>query len=109
LFFFIVCIGKCTLLCTNWLFFEISKLSGAGYRVISLIKHDVFHRQYEMMQRKARIETIEQTRLELAQAEERLFFFQHWDRYEMEKEEKVAQWVRTMPRSDWNLVGLPLQ
>jgi len=65
------------------------------------------YRQYELMQRKARVETIQQTRLQLQQEEQRIFFFQHWDQYEMEKEEKVAQWVRTLPRTDWNLVGYP--
>jgi hypothetical protein len=65
-------------------------------------------RQYELMQRKARMESIEQTKLELAQTEERLFFFDNWDRYDMEKEEKVHQWVRTLPRSDWNLVRVIL-
>ena len=58
------------------------------------------------MQRKARTEAIEQTRLQLEQAEERLFFFDKYDKYEMEKEEKVEQWVRTMPRTDWNLVSV---
>ena len=48
----------------------------------------LFFRQYELMQRKARTEAIEQTRLQLEQAEERLFFFDKYDKYEMEKEEK---------------------
>jgi hypothetical protein len=65
-------------------------------------------RQYELMQRKARLESIQQTRLQLEQEEERLFFFQNWDRIDMEKEEKVAQWVRTLPRTDWNLVSTKL-
>ena len=66
-------------------------------------------RQYELMQRKARLESIQQTRLQLEQEEERLFFFQNWDRIDMEKEEKVAQWVRTLPRTDWNLVRYTLR
>ena len=62
-------------------------------------------RQYERMQRSARLEAISQTKLELAEQEQKLFFFDNRDRYEMEKEEKVKQWVRTLPRTDWNMVG----
>ena len=55
-----------------------------------MVNAPLFFRQYELMQRKARTEAIEQTRLQLEQAEERLFFFDKYDKYEMEKVEKVA-------------------
>ena len=63
-------------------------------------------RQYTLMQRAARVEAIHQTKVDLAKEEEKLFFFENFDRYEMEKEEKVKAWVRTLPRTDWNLVSL---
>ena len=63
-------------------------------------------RQYELMQRNARIESISQTKADLAKTEEQLFFFDNFDRYEMEKEEKKISWLRTMPRRDWRLVSI---
>jgi len=60
-------------------------------------------RQYEEMQRSARVEAISQTKVDLAKEEEQLFFFENLDRYEMEAEEKVRAWRKTLPRYDWDM------
>ena len=56
------------------------------------------------MQRNARIESIEQTKKELASVEEKLFFFDKMDSYEMEKVEKHQAWAKSLPRTGWNMV-----
>jgi len=64
--------------------------------------------QYELMQRNARIESIEQTKKELASAEEKLFFFDKMDSYEMEKVEKQQAWAKSLPRTGWNIKNYPM-
>ena len=58
------------------------------------------------MQRNARIQSIEETKVELENKEEELFFFDNYDKYEMEKVENMIQYKRTMPRYNWNVVSL---
>ena len=50
------------------------------------------------------MEAISQTKVDLAKEEEQLFFFENLDRYEMEAEEKVRAWRKTLPRYDWEMV-----
>ena len=50
------------------------------------------------------MDAIEQTKKDLAEEEEKLFFFDNFDKMEMEKEEKHRAWVRTFPSRSWNLV-----
>jgi len=70
-------------------------------------RDEELQRQYNLMERGARVEAIKQTKLELERSEQKLFFFDHLDGYEMEKEEKVQAWVRTLPRTDWNMSTYP--
>jgi len=77
------------------------------YHQWNLQRDQELQRQYELMQRNARIESISQTKADLAKTEEQLFFFDNWDRYEMEAEEKKISWRRTLPRRDWNLHKTP--
>ena len=49
------------------------------------------------------MDAIEQTKKDLAEEEEKLFFFDNFDKMEMEKEEKHRSWVRTFPSRSWNL------
>ena len=56
------------------------------------------------MQRKARIESIEQTKKDLQEAEESLFFFENFNKFETEKESKKREWRRKLPRTNWNMV-----
>jgi len=79
------------------------------YQQWNLERDQELQRQYELMQRNARIESISQTKADLAKTEEQLFFFDNFDRYEMEKEEKKISWLRTMPRRDWRLSATPMK
>jgi len=65
-------------------------------------------RQYDLMQREGRIEAIQQTKASLQQDEEKLFFFDNLDNFEMEKIEKFNAWRRTLPRTNWNMKNYPL-
>ena len=51
-----------------------------------------------MLQRRGRLEAIQQTKEELAKEEEKLFFFENFDKLEIEKDEKDLAWRR------WQLV-----
>jgi len=72
-------------------------------------REEELNRQYAKMRRTARIEAISQTKADLAKTEEKLFFFDNLDRYEMEKEEKVRAWRKTLPRTDWNIASHPMK
>ena len=73
--------------------------------VTVIIFNKMYFRQYEGLQRAARVEAISQTKANLLKTEEKLFFFENLDRYEIEKEDKVKAWVRTLPRTNWNMVS----
>jgi len=77
------------------------------YKLWNEEREDELRRQYEKLQRAARIEAITQTKLEMEKEEQKLFFFDDWDRYEMEKEEKVQAWRRTLPKTNWNMQNYP--
>ena len=51
-------------------------------------------REYKALLKRGRIEAIQQTKDELASEEEKLFFFENFDKLEMEKDEKVQNWKR---------------
>ena len=51
-------------------------------------------REYKALLKRGRIEAIQQTKDEMAREEEKLFFFENFDKLEMEKEEKIQQWRR---------------
>ena len=44
--------------------------------------------------KRSRLEAIQQTKEELAREEEKLFFFENFDKLELEKDEKERQWRR---------------
>ena len=50
--------------------------------------------EYKMLQRRGRLEAIQQTKEELAKEEEKLFFFENFDKLEIEKDEKDLAWRR---------------
>ncbi|XP_023344231.1 uncharacterized protein LOC111713584 [Eurytemora carolleeae] len=70
-------------------------------------RNEELQRQYEVLQRAARVEAISQTKANLLKTEEKLFFFENLDRYEIEKEDKVKAWVRTLPKTNWNMKNYP--
>ena len=57
------------------------------------------------MQRSARIQSIEETKAQLTATEEQLFFFDNLDSYEMELVDKEKAFLRTLPRTNWNIVS----
>ena len=61
--------------------------------------------EYKILVNKSRKEAIVQSKEELAREQEKLFFFENFDRLEQEKEEKVQAWVRTFPRRNWSQPG----
>jgi len=61
--------------------------------------------EYKILVNKSRKEAIAQSKEELAREQEKLFFFENFDRLEQEKEEKVQAWVRTFPRRNWSQPG----
>jgi len=66
-------------------------------------RDDQLQKHYEDMKRSARVESIEQTKKDLKEKEEGLFFFDNFDKLEMEKEEKSRAWLRTFPKKTWGL------
>ena len=50
--------------------------------------------EYKLLQRRGRLEAIQQTKEELAKEEEKLFFFENFDKLEIEKDEKDLAWRR---------------
>ena len=48
--------------------------------------------EYKLLQRRGRLEAIQQTKDELAKEEEKLFFFENFDKLEIEKDEKDLAW-----------------
>eukprot|EP00092_Neocalanus_flemingeri_P013646 GFUD01014718.1.p1 GENE.GFUD01014718.1~~GFUD01014718.1.p1 ORF type:complete len:453 (-),score=182.40 GFUD01014718.1:55-1413(-) len=58
-------------------------------------------KEYQMLVRRGRKEAIEQTKQEMAREEEKLFFFDNFDKLEQEKEEKVQDWRKSLPRRNW--------
>jgi len=73
------------------------------YQQWNLDRDQELKKHYEAMQRSARIQSIEETKVELENKEEELFFFDNYDKYEMEKVENMIQYKRTMPRYNWNV------
>jgi len=57
--------------------------------------------EYQILLNKSRKEAILQIKDDLAKEEEKLFFFENFDRLEQEKEEKDQAWRRTFPRKNW--------
>ena len=55
--------------------------------------------------KRGRIEAIQQAKDDLAKEEEKLFFFENFDKLEMEKDEKVQQWKKTFPARNWSPPG----
>ena len=62
-------------------------------------------KEYQALIRKSRIEAMQNTKEELAREEEKLFFFENFDKLEMEKDEKLQRWKSTFPRVTWGLPG----
>jgi len=58
--------------------------------------------EYKLLVNKSRKEAIAQSKEELAREQEKLFFFDNFDKLEQEKEEKVQEWRKTFPRRNWN-------
>jgi len=73
------------------------------YKKWNKARDEQLQKHYEDMKRSARIESIEQTKKDLKEKEEGLFFFENFDTLEMEKEEKVRAWRQTFPRKSWGL------
>lgn len=73
------------------------------YKKWNKSRDDELQKHYEGMKRSARLESIEQTKKDLQEKEEGLFFFDNFDKLEMEKEEKLRAWRRTFPRKTWGL------
>ena len=62
---------------------------------IRFILTDLFiEDEYKLLQRRGRLEAIQQTKEELAKEEEKLFFFENFDKLEIEKDEKDLAWRR---------------
>jgi len=73
------------------------------YKTWNKARDDELQKHYEDMKRSARLESIDQTKKDLKEKEEGLFFFDNFDKLEMEKEEKLRAWRRTFPRKTWGL------
>ena len=55
---------------------------------------DDLENEYKLLMKRSRLEAIQQTKEELAREEEKLFFFENFDKLELEKDEKQRQWRR---------------
>jgi len=75
------------------------------YKEWTVNRDDLLEREYKALLKRGRIEAIQQTKDELASEEEKLFFFENFDKLEMEKDEKVQNWKRSFPARNWNLPG----
>ena len=62
-------------------------------------------KEYQALLRRSRIEAMQNTKEELTREEEKLFFFENFDKLEMEKDEKLSEWKKTFPRTNWSLPG----
>ena len=56
--------------------------------------YDYLENEYKLLMKRSRLEAIQQTKEELAREEEKLFFFENFDKLELEKDEKQRQWRR---------------
>ena len=56
--------------------------------------YDDLENEYKLLMKRSRLEAIQQTKEELAREEEKLFFFENFDKLELEKDEKQRQWRR---------------
>jgi len=75
------------------------------YKKWSVDRDSLLESEYKALLRRGRMEAIEQTKEELAREEEKLFFFDNFDKLEMEKDVKVQNWKRTLPARNWSLPG----
>merc|ERR1712096_567712 len=75
------------------------------YKEWSLSRDSQLDKEYQMLVRRSRMEAIAQTKEELAREEEKLFFFDNFDKLEQEKEEKLQDWRKTFPRRNWGQKG----
>lgn len=79
------------------------------YQQWNLTRDQELKKHYDAMQKSARIQSIEETKAELGNKEEELFFFDNLDKYEMEKVERKMQYLKTRPRKDWNIANFNLK
>ena len=69
------------------------------------LRDSQLEKEYQALVRRSRIEAMQNTKEELAREEEKLFFFENFDKLEMEKDEKIQRWKSTFPRVTWSLPG----
>jgi len=65
-------------------------------------RETTLEKEYRNLVRKSRKEAIQHAKEDLAREEEKLFFFENFDRLEQEKEEKDQAWRKTFPSRSWN-------
>jgi len=75
------------------------------YKDWNSLRDSHLEKEYQALLRRSRLEAIENTKEDLVREEEKLFFFENFDRLEMEKDEKRSNWIRTFPRVNWSLPG----
>jgi len=75
------------------------------YKEWSSNRDQMLEDEYKLLQRRGRLEAIQQTKEELAKEEEKLFFFENFDKLEIEKDEKDLAWRRTFPNRSFNSPG----
>jgi len=75
------------------------------YKQWNMNRDSQLDQEYQKLVKRSRVEAIEQTKQELAKEEEKLFFFDNFDRLEQEKEEKVQAWRKTFPAVNWSRKG----
>ena len=75
------------------------------YREWNSSRDTQLEKEYQALLRRSRIEAMENAKEELAREEEKLFFFDNFDKLEMEKDEKVQNWLKTLPRTNWSQPG----
>ena len=81
------------------------ELLGEKTIFVSQIKIFSLESEYQALMKRGRMEAIQQTKENLAKEEEKLFFFENFDKLEMEKDVKEKEWRRTFPNRSWNLPG----
>jgi len=72
------------------------------YKEWNTFRDTQLHKEYQKLVKRGRIEAIEQSKQELDREEEKLFFFDNFDKFEQEKEEKVQAWRQTFPSRTWS-------
>ena len=71
-------------------------------RLVLTCDHSLqLERQLAILTTEARREEVMRKRAEMAEKEERLFFFDREREYELAKTEKLERWRRTLPKWTW--------